>query len=234
MVIHVVTAGEITEIMYEAKDYDGSTSIHTTVLDPKGNPVEVKLYATAPGKYKAEIPTEQTGMYHFSIRREKDGEIQSYMTTAAAVQFSDEYKFNISTDKYRSFIDAYGRIITKEELIWKKIAKGMRGKRDLTNYLLALTIILFLMDVAMRRFQYVPQVKALRKRKIPTGDVQKILKSEPDVISPQEQPGASVVTESTKPAKQKKEAVKKQKKEKTAEATLDTSQLLKKKDDRNI
>ena len=43
------------------------------------------------------------------------------MTTAAAVQFSDEYKFDVSTDAYLNFVQQYGKIITKDESIWTQI-----------------------------------------------------------------------------------------------------------------
>ena len=70
------------------------------MIDPKGNTTEEKLHASAPGKYTAELSTPQTGLYHFNIRRNEDSEIRNYLTTAAAVQFSDEYKFDVSTDSF--------------------------------------------------------------------------------------------------------------------------------------
>ncbi len=157
--VDVVTAGELTEVVYEAKDYDGDTEVLATVIDPEGNTSEVKLHATAPGKYETELSTSQTGLYHFNIRRMEDGEIQSYMTTAATVQFSDEYKFDVSTDAYLSFVEQYGRIITEEDNIWTKLDTNNKAKHSLTNLLLGFAIVLFLADVAMRRFQYVPRFK---------------------------------------------------------------------------
>ena len=68
------------------------------MIDPDGNTTEEKLHAAAPGKYTIDLPTSQAGLYHFNIRRMEDGQIQNYMTTAAAVQFSDEYKIHVTTD----------------------------------------------------------------------------------------------------------------------------------------
>ena len=166
--VDIVTTGESTSIVYRTDEYTGNTEVFTTVLNPEGEMQEVKLYATAPGKYETELTTEQTGLYHLNIRRTEDGEVQSYMTTAAAVQFSDEYKFDVSPAKYVSFAQQYGRLITPDEEIWTDIKTGAREKHPLTNLLLGLAICLFLADVAVRRFQYVPEWKglgALRRKK---------------------------------------------------------------------
>lgn len=256
--VDVVTAGEMTEVVYQAVDYTGATEIWATVIDPEGDSKEVKLYATAPGKYETEISTPQTGMYHFNIRRTEDGEIQGYMNTAATVQFSDEYKFDVSRDSYLSFAEKYGRIITREENIWNNIHTSAKKKSSLTNWLLGLAICLFLADVAMRRFQYVPN---LPKWKLPAGhkksvgtenaaqtrDVENSGAQSDTNMTKMSQSGAiaqngqNIAGESSQPeskiqksvAKEKVSSKKKKQRGQTSQ-TLDTSQLLKKKDDRNI
>ena len=235
--VDVVTAGEVTTVVYQTEDYNGKTEILATMMNPDGEAEEVKLHATAPGKYEAELETSQVGLYHFNIRRTENGEILNYLTTAAAVQFSDEYKFDVGTDAYLGFAQRYGRMITTDDNIWTRITAGARGKRSLTNLLLALAICLFLADVAMRRFQYEPHWR------IPVGKKavsQEEGTREEDGHAPgkQEMQGLSKQEErdpegaGTK--KQKPGPEKKKKASGSGEQTLDTSQLLKKKDDRNI
>ncbi len=223
--VDVVTAGEMTEIVYETKEYGSATAIMATVIDPEGNTREVKLQATAPGKYKVELPTSQTGMYHFNIRRMEGEQIQSYMTTAATVQFSDEYKFDVSNASYLSFVEQCGKVITKEEDIWTDISDNAKGKRNLTNWLLGLAIGIFLVDIAVRRFQYVPNWKWRNKKPV----VETIAPIE-NVVAVDEAK-ATVEPDKKMTVKKTKATPKKKKPE---EQTLDTSQLLKKKDDRNI
>ncbi len=254
--VDVVTAGEVTEIVYQTKDYGGETEILATVIDPEGTASEVKLHASAPGRYETELSTPQTGLYHFNIRRTEGGEIQSYMTTAAAVQFSDEYKFDVSTAAYLNFAERYGRLITPQDNIWTAIDTGAREKLSLTNWLLGLAICLFLMDVAMRRFQYVPRWKlkiagGRRQRgvaedgghKLPDGGMSgdgteqnstgQNSMGQPDAGQPDAgQPDTGQLDAGRKPRREKSPG--KGKKEKHTEQTLDTSQLLKKKDNRNI
>jgi len=222
--VNVVTAGGVTEIMYEARDYGTETEIITTIIGPAGEASEVKLFATAPGKYKAQLPTEQTGMYHLNVRRQENGEISNYMITAAAVQFSDEYKFDVDTKNYLQFITACGKVISEDEYLWNKITAGTTGMRSITNYLIGLGLILFLADVAMRRFQYVPKRKAGKPKAEASvrENEQRIMSDETIVIEPK--PEEKVSKPKERASKSKKQATQ----------SLDTSSLLKKKDERNI
>ena len=232
--VNVVTVGELTDVVYQTQDYDGGTEILVTVIDPQGESSEEKLHATAPGKYEAEISTPQTGLYHFNIRRTEGGEIQSYMTTAAAVQFSDEYKFDVSPASYLRFVEQYGRVITREEPVWSHISTGARESYSLTNWLLGLALALFLLDVAMRRFQYVPRWSPAwsgKGKRRPDSEGQ---------AAADEAAGSTDAkpekTDNADKAKASKRAGKAGRTGKSAqtEQTLDTSQLLKKKDNRNI
>lgn len=257
--VDIVTAGETTEIVYRTEEYTSSTEILATIIDPEGETKEVQLYATAPGKYEIQLPTEQMGLYHMNIRRMEDDEIQSYMTTAAAVQFSDEYKFDVSTASYLSFVEQYGRLITPEEEIWTDIKSGAREKHPLTNWLLGAAVILFLVDVAVRRFQYVPKWKGLGslhrreegRSQVSAGDLDR--QDDTSMAAAERgrdfggagdgnSGGEQITTTGGKPGtgdekvssgkKNKPVKESKKKKAKPQEQTLDTSALLKKKDDR--
>ncbi len=262
--VDVVTAGEQTQISYQTSDYDSATQILVTVMDPGGDVTEEKLHATAPGKYTAEIATPQTGLYHFNIRRTENGEIQNYMTTAAAVQFSDEYKFDVSTDAYLKFVQQYGRIITEQDTVWTRQAAAARERYPLTNWLLALAVFLFLAEVAMRRFQYVPgwiaspTGRAKRKKELSASDGSAVNGQQASGAAGGQQPDSAVDGQQANGAAQEPQQATrtsemqaeqttvgtkrqkrsgnqtKQKKSRQPEQTLDTSSLLRKKDDRNV
>ncbi len=226
--VDVVTAGEQTEITYQTDDYRSGTEVLVTMIDPEGNTVEEKFHATAPGEYKAELPTSQTGLYHFNIRRSEDGEMQSYLTTAAAVQFSDEYKFDVNTDAYLRFVEQYGRIITEQDNVFTRIATGARERYSLTNWLIILSVCLFVTDVALRRFRIAPRKLRLRSGKQENGEM---------VVENRLQDAAGeamMEKDSFKELGKKGKESGKPKKNGQSEQNLDTSQLLKKKEDRKI
>lgn len=250
--VNVVTAGERTTVDYQTGDYSSATEVLVTVIAPDGSTTEEKLHATAPGNYTAELSTPQTGLYHFNIRRTEGGNVQNYMTTAAAVQFSDEYKFDVSTDAYLQFVKQCGRVITREDPIWTRIAAKARESYPLTNWLLAFAVCLFLADVAMRRFQFVPKkipfLAGIRQRQAQSADAaagaqthregtaqgadmteagQEPLSGE---TAQADQAGETVAKRGRKQSKKQRQP----KKQKTSAETLDTSQLLKKREDRNV
>lgn len=238
--VNVVTVGERTEVDYQTSDYGSATEILVTVIAPDGDAVEEKLHATAPGKYTAELSTPQTGLYHFNIRRTEDGEIQNYMTTAAAVQFSDEYKFDVSADAYIRFAEQYGRVITEQDSVWTKLSIKAKESYPLTNWLLALAVCLFLADAAMRRFQYVPKrilfLTGRRERKAQqsAGDKVQRMQGSSTVQADQIMQVPEMEEVQTSKAAKKEKRQKRQKRSNQSGQTLDTSQLLKKKDDRNV
>lgn len=222
--VNVVTTGEYTEVSYETAGYGSGTEILVTVMDPEGNASEEKLHATAPGKYSTRLSTPQTGLYHFNIRRTENGEIQGYMTTAAAVQFSDEYKFDVSTDAFVQFAAQYGRMITAQDSVWTRLSATARESYPLAGWLTAFAILLFVADVAMRRFQYVP------KRTVRAEQIAAQSGPEPDGM-PAADAQRSGPEDAVKKGSGKKDGKKKKKRQ--PQQTLDTSQLLKKKGDRN-
>lgn len=166
----------------------------------------------------------------------------------------------MSADPYLSFVQQYGRVITPQEDIWTHIQTGAGEKRALTNWLLGLAICLFLADVAMRRFQYVPRwrfAKRTRKKADPAGEpgAQEVQRTttqlgdgqgigslphdgQDSAASAMQSAGERPTADKQAPENEKKpkkdKNSKKEKKAKVSEQTLDTSQLLKKKDNRNI
>lgn len=232
--VDVVTAGERTEVAYQTNEYGSQTEILVTMIDPEGNTTEEKLHASAPGKYTAELSTPQTGLYHFNIRRNEDGEIRNYLTTAAAVQFSDEYKFDVSTASYLDFVNQYGRTITDQDSVWTRISTGAKESYPLTNWLIAFAVCLFVADVAMRRFQYVPKLNVLKPKKQKKAVSTPAPNTPEEVLTEPEHTAEDTVASQThsKPKNMKKP--KPPKKSKQTQQVLDTSQLLKKKDDRNL
>ncbi len=229
--VDVVTVGEWTEVTYQTKEYESSTEILVTIIDPKGETTEAKLHATAPGKYTGEFSTPQTGLYHFNVRRSENGEIQSYLPAAAAVQFSDEYKFDVSTDSFLNFVDQCGRIVMIQDSVWNRISTKAKESYSLTNWLLLLSICLFVVDVAMRRFQFVP--KRIRKK----GGKQKealesVIQDIPKENVTEAEKETKVEDSPDVNLKKKKKEIRKCRDTKSSAQTLDTSQLLKKKDER--
>ena len=184
--VEIVSVGEHAEIMYETVKYSTDTEIVATVIGSDGTKQEIKLIAKAPGKYEADVPTPNKGMYYFNIRHMEKDIIQNYLTTATAVQFSDEYKFDVDTTAFSGFIDKYGNVIAQNDKIWKKMTRHVKEERSTENFFLGIALIFFLFDIGFRRFQYVPQIiinkNVLRKPQKPEEELKEPVqyKTEPE------------------------------------------------------
>lgn len=153
----VLTAGGRTSISYRAKDYGENTRVEAVYTDPEGNTRTAELRATAPGQFEAKLDTDITGVYNLSVRRIEDGEIRNAVTTAAVVQYSDEYKFGTGTAEFTRFIEQYGRMLKEDENFWQHRKSSARERYELAKWLILLAVLWFVLDIAMRRFCFLPQ-----------------------------------------------------------------------------
>lgn len=161
--VDVANEAGSTVVRYQTDDFSDSTTISAVYQGPDGEKGEVTLICTAPGEYEAVLDAEKVGIYNINVRRSDEGEITNAVNTAAAVQFSDEYRFDVDTSAFTGFIRQYGKQITYEDRIWTKIKSSAEKKYDLTELLIILAILLFLADIAFRRFHYVPEKGGLKK-----------------------------------------------------------------------
>ena len=218
-------------ISYTAKDYTDETGVSAVYVNEEGEREEIELTCIAPGLFEAELDYENPGVYSINVRRSEAGDVTNNINTAYAVQYSSEYRFDIDSTGYESFVSQYGNNISFDDRVWTRLKSDSVRSYDITEILLILAILVLLSDIAVRRFYFVPKkirLNILRKRAV-SGE------------SAQNEAGLSEVTEKSATEKvstsEEKNSVKskqktaKKKKEKQAE-TLDTSALLKKKQDR--
>ncbi|MBD5527471.1 MAG: VWA domain-containing protein [Lachnospiraceae bacterium] len=239
--VDVLTAGGYTNIAYHAMDYDEGTRVEAVYTDPEGNTQTQSLQATAPGSYEAKLDTDMTGIYNLSVRRVDGENITNAVTTAAAVQYSDEYKFDIGNEDFKAFVERYGRFLDSEENFWRQRKSAVRQRYELTPWLILLAILWFVMDIAFRRFHFLPQDTRLyrnivshmagrRNRKASAENsraeeaIQEIQKAQAE---------STAGTESAAPESGRRKKTSGKKAVKQEPQTLDTSALLKKRDQRN-
>lgn len=265
--VDVATEGGYTNVVYNALNYGEQTKVEAVYTDPDGSTRTAPLQATAPGRYEAKLDTDITGIYNLSVRRIDDGSIANAVTTAVAVQYSDEYKFDVGTASFVSFVERYGAMLDPEENFWQQRKSDTKERYVLTKWLILLAILWFVMDIAFRRFHFLPQDTKLYRmaaRRLMlwkqnhgggrteaawgTGrDNRTTAVQSAEGDNRAESPGSKVSGESVKTDGAKQESAagtdasgggRKQKKPKKAEKkqepqALDTSVLLKKKDQRN-
>lgn len=239
--VDVLTAGGYTDIAYHALDYDEGTRVEAVYTDPEGNTKTQSLQAMAPGVYETKLDTDMTGIYNLSVRRMDEGNVTNAVTTATAVQYSDEYKFDIGNEAFTAFVERYGRFLDPEENFWRQRKSVVRQRYELTPWLILLAILWFVMDIAFRRFHFLPQDTRLyrnivrymagrrnRMAGVESGRVVETAQESRETAN--ESPDG---TESAAPGDTKKRSRSGRTAAKQEPQTLDTSALLKKRDQRN-
>ena len=232
--------GEI-QIDYQSSEYSESSKITGVYTTPSGETKEIKLISDSPGEYSAMLPAEEIGVYSINVRRAEGDEIKSSSTAVVAVQFSDEYKRNISNENLVNFIGQSGRILEDDDNVFTKLSGKQSNRRSITFFLIVCSIILLLVDIVFRRFAIGEIVKRLIKknsseRKKKPAAIKVDYSENSDIIPEADE----AITETSKnevnkvKTEKRKDNKKEKKKDKPVEETLDTSALLKKKKDRNL
>ena len=151
--VSVDQRGSKAVIHYTTEDFDAGTEVVATVFDDEGNIKEIKLDPSKPGEYTAEIDTKNTGVYSINVQQKNKGDVVSSINTAAIMQYSLEYRFYPNN----TLLDDYGAVIGASFLenatdVFLNPPEFVKNRYNLTTTLLLIAAILFLCDIAIRRF----------------------------------------------------------------------------------
>lgn len=156
-----VDRGEGT-ISVEALDANGNfrnfLNLESVVVSPRGERVSIQLEQTGPGQYQGRFPTREVGAYLINLLEKKDGQLTGSQVLGASVNYSPEFaatepNLNLLT---RIAESSGGRILDLKnpglnpfEINRQKTFQP----RDLWEWLLRFAILLFPLDVGIRRIQ---------------------------------------------------------------------------------
>ena len=146
----------------EALDKEGNyrnfLSLYAAVVSPKGEHQTVRLEQTGPGHYEARFPTRSVGAYLLNLMEIKEGQVRGTQPVGASVNYSPE--FNATEPNLhllRRLAEAGGGKVLDPDHPGDNPFLHDRKKtfqpRDLWEWLLKLAIVLFPLDVGVRRIQ---------------------------------------------------------------------------------
>lgn len=245
--IQISQSGEGAKVTFKASDIETSRKVTVSYESMEGKKEEQELTEIEPGIYESELPLEEKGFYAFNINEMLEGGTSANYISAFAKQYSKEYKFNEDSGKLEQFIEAVeGQFIHLPNECFKLETKIGYKSIELTNILLMITGILFLMDIVVRRLDIqlgqLVKLDSIEKSALifrdKTNRALTKKKHENQKIEARQTPNTLEFDEAKKKGEQDKTVVRKKKekivkKKQTAEETLDTATLLKKKNDRN-
>lgn len=166
--LEVLQEGSSAVISYTTENYDKDTTIKAVCTDAEGNTQEIELDPVAPGKYEANLAMDNIGIYTISLQNRRGEEVQGSMITAAAMQYSPEYRFDLVTDGLDAFVaQAEGQFITYEEDIFAGKLETVRARTNLAIPLMIAAMVLFMLDILARRMNidYLEWIPGLLRKK---------------------------------------------------------------------
>ncbi|KUO69599.1 MAG: hypothetical protein APF77_08905 [Clostridia bacterium BRH_c25] len=216
----------------------GEFETKATVVSPSMDSREVTLYPVAPGQYSGDFDITETGAYIIKALQQKGGETINAASTGVSVQYSPEYRIRPAAGYLDRLVkEAGGTLINTPEEVYKGETKDIFGATDLTPMLIILALILFMLDIALRRLNLplaaledklsVIKAKLMPQRKKPVK-----VKSPLNTVRAAGKPAESKVQPQPEAVEKKDTKAKESKREKPKDESLDTSALLKKKKNR--
>ncbi|HVM47195.1 MAG TPA: VWA domain-containing protein [Candidatus Acidoferrum sp.] len=149
-------------INVEAVDDQGNfrnfLNLQALVASPKGERQTIRLEQTGPGHYEAHFPTKEIGQYMLNLSDIKDGKVRGSQIIGTSVNYSPE--FNTSEPNYnllrRLAESGGGKVLDPRATGVNPFLHDRQNTfqpRDLWEGLLKCAIILFTVDVGVRRIQ---------------------------------------------------------------------------------
>ncbi len=162
------------EALDERGDYRNFLNLQTTIVSPKGDRQSVWLEQTGPGHYEVRFPTKEVGSYLLNLMEYKDGQLRGSQVIGASVNYSPEFNSpapNLNLLK-RLAETGGGKLLdisSPSENPFLHDRKKTFQPRDLWEWLLKMAVILFTLDVGVRRIQldreeWLKAVAAVRRR----------------------------------------------------------------------
>ena len=146
------------EAIDEQGNFRNFLNLRAVVASPKGERQTVRLEQTGPGHYEARFPTKEVGAYLLNLMDVKDGQVRGSQVIGTSVNYSPE--FNTSEPNLnllRRIAETGGGKVLDPLLPAVNSFMHDRQKtfqpRDLWETLLKFAIILFTLDVGVRRIQ---------------------------------------------------------------------------------
>jgi Ca-activated chloride channel family protein len=144
------------EALDEKGNYRNFLNLQATVVSPKGERHVVRVEQTGPGHYEAKFPTKEVGGYLVNLMQMENGEAVAGQVVGASVNFSPEFaaadpNFNLLK---RIAEAGSGRVLDPLKVMENPFTHDrVKTKRplDLWEWLVRLAIILFVIDVGVRR-----------------------------------------------------------------------------------
>lgn len=150
--------GEQIEVTAQIQNSDSAEEIEVNVVKPDLTQQTMILKPTAPGKYVGRFDGSDLGAYMLNFQINRNGEIES-IHTGINIPYSSEYdirKITSETTLLNKIAQLTGGKVLKDvKEVFRPMEESVYGKKDITEILLILSLLLYLLDIAYRRVGFI-------------------------------------------------------------------------------
>jgi hypothetical protein len=161
--------GDHTHLLVTAPATSGAT-VTVNAITPDLADASLTLSPTGAGRFEGDLPTDQVGSYLLHISESAGGVVRHTTTTGLVVPYSPEYR-DLGTDlaTLKAIAQAGGGVLfTDVSQAFRVPVPSVKAARAISEILLVLAILLFPIDVALRRLIFrledMPAWRAALKR----------------------------------------------------------------------
>jgi uncharacterized membrane protein len=150
--------GDHTHFLVTAPPVSGA-SVAVSAVTPDLSDAGITLSPTGPGRFEGDLPTDQVGSYLLHITESAGGVVRHTTTTGLVVPYSPEYR-NLGTDlaTLRAIATAGGGALLRDAAqAFNLPVPRVNAAQPLSEILLVLAILLFPIDIALRRLIFTIQ-----------------------------------------------------------------------------
>jgi hypothetical protein len=146
------------EAVDDKGDYRNFLNLETVVVSPKGERQTIRLEQMGPGRYEARFPTREVGSYLLNVMELKGGKVAGSQAVGTSVNYSPEFNApepNTHLLKHLAEIGG-GRLLNPLNVAENPFLHDRKKTfqpQELWEWLLEFSIVLFTVDVGVRRIQ---------------------------------------------------------------------------------
>ncbi|RKD30553.1 VWA domain-containing protein [Thermohalobacter berrensis] len=160
---------EGNKVKISAKDRNNFNQEYETkalIITPNLEKRQINLDLSKPGEYYGEITIDKKGVYLIKVNQSKEGKRVKTANHAIAVNYSKEYDYSTSRNILKQLsVTSGGKFITDPKEVFKGNLKEVYGIKDLSRAFLIIVLVLFILDIAIRRLNISIRFNPLDNRK---------------------------------------------------------------------
>jgi hypothetical protein len=151
--VEVGTEGDTAKISVTSlKDLSNIYDTKATIITPDIQKLQIDLKAKSISEYFGEFEALEKGTYIINIQQFDNKKLVKSTSEAFTINYSKEYDITSSSNKLDELVrKSKGEFINNPNEVFTKNKKSVYGYKDITDILIIISLMLFILDIGLRR-----------------------------------------------------------------------------------